>query len=63
MTAIYMKLMTHTALCASVLALILATGTARAQAYDDGLPRSTPEAQGVKSEAIAEAATSWRCST
>lgn len=50
-----MKLMTHTALCASVLALILATGTARAQAYDDGLPRSTPEAQGVKSEAIAEA--------
>lgn len=33
----------------------ISTTTAKAQSYIDGLPRSTPEAQGVSSEAIAQA--------
>lgn len=39
----------------AALAAALLCGTANAQSYQDGLPRSTPEAQGVSSKAVAEA--------
>jgi len=42
-------------ICILVSVLMLLCSSMVAQQYDDGLKRSTPEAQGVRSEAIAEA--------
>lgn len=39
----------------ATIGLLLLNGTLQAQQYNDGLRRSTPESQGVRSEAIAEA--------
>lgn len=47
--------MKNRTLSLSLLAAVLFTTISSAQAYSDGLPRSTPEAQGVRSEAIAQA--------
>lgn len=39
----------------AAMTLMMLCGVLNAQNYNDGLPRSTPEAEGVRSEAVAEA--------